>query len=80
MRRPNRSSPSLGRERTPPPTEPGWVQGYNAQLVVTDDYLVLAHTVTQDTNDTAWFVPMTEAALATAATAATVAPVRDPAG
>ncbi|TCC28596.1 DDE transposase [Kribbella speibonae] len=48
-------------------TRKGWTQGYNAQLAVTDDHLILATAITQDTTDTAQCVPMTTAALAAAA-------------
>ncbi|TCN25890.1 transposase [Kribbella sp. VKM Ac-2500] len=67
--------PSKGRPRrnvTDPdsrimPTRKGWIQGYNAQLAVTDDHLILAATLTQDTIDTDQCVPMITAALNAAA-------------
>jgi transposase len=67
--------PSKGRPRrnvTDPdsrimPTRKGWIQGYNAQLAVTDDHLILATTLTQDTTDTDQAIPMTAAALNAAA-------------
>ena len=39
-------------------TRTGWVQGYNAQLAVSEDFLILALMLTQDTNDMASFEPM----------------------
>lgn len=48
-------------------TRKGWVQGYNAQLVVTDDHLILATALTQDTVDTGQAEPMTAAAVDAAA-------------
>lgn len=67
--------PSKGRPRrntTDPdsrimPTRKGWIQGYNAQLAVTDDHLILATTLTQDPGDIDQAQPMTTAALAAAA-------------
>ncbi|MDX6252234.1 MAG: hypothetical protein QOF10_5594 [Kribbellaceae bacterium] len=49
------------------PTRRGWIQGYNAQLVVTDDHLILATTLTQDTTDTDQAIPMITAATNAAA-------------
>ena len=46
----------------------GWVQGYNAQIAVTDDHLILAATLTQDHTDTGWFTPMMNAAITAAQT------------
>lgn len=51
-------------------TRQGWVQGYNAQLAVSEDHLILAAALTQDTTDTAWFEPMMTAAVAAARTIA----------
>ncbi len=48
-------------------TRTGWVQGYNAQLAVTDDHLILAAAITQDTVDVGQAEPMTTAALNAAA-------------
>jgi transposase len=70
------AKPSKGRPRrnvTDPesrimPTRKGWIQGYNAQLAVTDDHLILATTLTQDPTDIDQAQPMTTAALAAAAT------------
>jgi transposase len=42
----------------------GFVQGYNAQLAVTDDHLIVATDVVQATNDTEQFIPMAAAAQA----------------
>ena len=39
-------------------TRTGWIQGYNAQLAVSEDYLILALMLTQDTNDMTSFEPM----------------------
>jgi len=44
----------------------GFIQGYNAQVVASEDGLILATTVTQDTTDVAWFAPMLEQAQAAA--------------
>lgn len=49
-------------------TRKGWVQGYNAQLAVTDDHLILATAITQDTVDVGQAEPMTTAAITAAAT------------
>ena len=46
----------------------GWVQGYNAQIAVSDDHLILAATVTQDAADVAWFTPMMNTAVTAAET------------
>src|SRR6266545_4571950 len=40
------------------PTRRGWIQGYNAQLAVTDDHLILATRLTQDTVDLHQCQPM----------------------
>ena len=47
-------------------TRNGWVQGYNAQLAVSDDHLILAVALTQDTTDPSSFGPMMTAAVAAA--------------
>lgn len=39
-------------------TRQGWIQGYNAQLVVSADYLILAANLTTDTNDIDSYQPM----------------------
>jgi transposase len=48
------------------PTRNGWIQGYNAQLAVTADWLVLGVTLTQNPADTEQFTPMMHAAVAAA--------------
>jgi transposase len=50
------------------PTRGGWVQGYNCQLAVTGDGLIVAATVTQCPADTAEFIPMMHAAITAADT------------
>lgn len=50
------------------PTSKGWIQGYNTQLVVSDDHLIIGCRVTTDTVDVNQFEPMlTEAAHGVAA-------------
>ena len=49
------------------PTRKGWIQGYNAQLAVTDDHLILAAALTQDTVDVDQCEPMIIAATTAAA-------------
>lgn len=44
------------------PTRSGFVQGYNAQTVVTADGLILATALTQTPGDVTWLQPMTTAA------------------
>ena len=44
----------------------GYLQGYNAQLAVSDDHLIVATEVTAQTNDMSLFVPMMQAAVANA--------------
>jgi len=48
------------------PTRKGFLQGYNAQLAVSADHLILAVSLGQPTNDQACFVPMMRAAQAAA--------------
>jgi transposase len=48
--------------RVMPTRGQGFVQGYNAQLAVTDDHLIIATDVVQDTNDTGQFSSMADAA------------------
>jgi transposase len=49
----------------------GFIQGYNAQSVTTEDGLIIATRLTQDPSDTCWYEPMiTAAAQAAAAMAA----------
>jgi len=45
----------------------GFIQGYNAQNVASEDLLIIATRLTQDTTDTAWWQPMMEDAAAAAA-------------
>ena len=45
----------------------GSVQGYNAQIAVTDDHLILGIHVSQDANDTNCYTPTLDAATAQAA-------------
>lgn len=49
------------------PTRRGFLQGYNAQLAVTADQIIIAVRLGQSTNDQAAFVPMMRAAQQTAA-------------
>jgi hypothetical protein len=49
------------------PTRNGFIQGYNAQNVTSEDGLVIATRLTGDTTDMAWFAPMTGQAAAAAA-------------
>lgn len=44
------------------PTRHGWIHGYNAQLAVTDDQLILAAKVIQQPGDVEAFTPMMRAA------------------
>ncbi len=55
-------------------TRNGWIQGYNAQLAVSEDYLIIAVELTQDTNDLGQFKPMMTAAQAGAATVTAATP------
>ena len=48
------------------PTRKGFLQGYNVQVAVTGDQLIVAVDVGQATNDQASFVPMMQAAMASA--------------
>jgi transposase len=48
-------------------TRRGWVQGYNGQVAVSDDHLILATSLTADPTDTLWFEPMMNAAITAAA-------------
>jgi hypothetical protein len=49
------------------PTRKGFLQGYNAQVAVTGDQLIIAVQVGQSTNDQACFLPMMRAAQVAAA-------------
>lgn len=62
------------------PTQKGWVQGYNAQLAVTEDQIVVAAELTQDTGDVGQLVPMMAAADASAALLDTARGRREPIG
>ena len=44
------------------PTRKGFLQGYNAQLAVSADHVIVAVSLSQSTNDQACFVPMMHAA------------------
>ncbi len=44
-------------------TAKGWVQGYNAQAMVTEDQIIIAGALTQDANDVHQLDPMVTAAL-----------------
>jgi len=56
----------------------GFIQGYNAQNVTSEDGLVIATELTGDTTDMAWFEPMMRAAEDAAALIAAHCPVPDP--
>jgi hypothetical protein len=59
----------------------GFIQGYNAQNVTSEDGLIIATELTADTTDTGWFGPMTAAAEdAAALLAAHRPPGRQPGG
>lgn len=62
------------------PTRTGWVQGFNAQLVVSNDHIILATALTQNPADTVSFVPMMRAAQTAAALLAQHRPAPDPDG
>jgi transposase len=49
----------------------GFIQGYNAQNVTSEDGLVIATRLTNDTTDTRWYEPVTSDAVAAAAAMAT---------
>jgi transposase len=51
----------------------GFIQGYNAQNVTTQDGLIIATRLTQDTTDTPWYQPMTSDATTAAAAMAAAA-------
>jgi transposase len=61
------------------PTRNGWLQGFNAQLAVTDDQIILATALTTTTGDDHQLVPMMTAAVHAAATLAAARPEPDPA-
>jgi len=56
----------------------GFIQGYNAQNVTSQDGLVIATELTDDTTDMAWFEPMMRAAEAAAALIDAHRPAPDP--
>jgi transposase len=45
------------------PTRNGFIQGYNPQNMISQDKLIIATELTQDTVDTDWLIPMLAAAL-----------------
>jgi transposase len=53
----------------------GFIQGYNAQNVVSDDGLIIATRLTADTTDTRWYQPMIRDAVTAAAAMAAAGPV-----
>jgi len=55
----------------------GFIQGYNAQNVISEDELVIATELTDDTTDTAWFEPMMGQAAQAAALITQNQPARD---
>jgi hypothetical protein len=57
----------------------GFIQGYNAQNVTSSDGLIIATTLTQDT-DMAWFTPMMDAAAGAAGLIAAHRPGAGPGG
>lgn len=59
----NRSDPDSGIMKT----RRGWVQGYNAQIVVTQDQIILAADVTTQANDVRQLTPMLDQAQANVA-------------
>jgi transposase len=56
----------------------GFIRGYNAQNATSEDGLVIATELTDDTTDMAWFEPMMRAAEDAAALIAAHCPVPDP--
>lgn len=48
-------------------TRNGFIQGFNAQLAVTDDHLIAVAELTNDPTDGAWFVPMMDSTVQTVA-------------
>ena len=58
----------------------GFIQGYNAQNVTSQDGLIIATALTQDPTDRAWFAPMTAAAADAAALIAAHRPAARPGG
>lgn len=73
-RKPKKPDPSVDTDRVANPTDPdsgimktrrGWVQGYNAQAVVTPDQIILAADVTTEANDVHQLTGMLDQAQAT---------------
>ncbi|MPZ96816.1 MAG: DDE transposase, partial [Propionibacteriales bacterium] len=62
------------------PTRLGWVQGFNAQIAVSDDHLILATKLVQDTGDSYSFEPMMRAAVDAADTVIAAQPDAQPNG
>jgi transposase len=60
------------------PTRGGWVQGYNAQLLVCDDHIILATRLVQQTGDVEQFQPMMTTAVQVADRLAAHRPAPDP--
>ncbi len=58
------------------PTRNGWVQGYNAQAVATEDQIIVAAQITQDTGDTAQLAPMIRATVSELHAAGVTDPVK----
>jgi transposase len=56
----------------------GFIQGYNAQNMTSEDGLIIAEELTQDTNDAPWFEPMLTAATEAAALITAHQPPPDP--
>ena len=74
-RKPKAADPGANPDRVANPTDPdsaimktrrGWVQGYNAQAVVTPEQIILAAEVTTEANDVRQLVPMLDRAQAAA--------------
>src|SRR5829696_2015712 len=72
-RKPKAADPDANPDRVANPTDPdsaimktrrGWVQGYNAQAVVTPEQIILAAEVTTEANDVRQLVPMLDRAQA----------------
>jgi hypothetical protein len=63
--------------RRPSPGGGGFIQGYNAQNVVSEDGLIIATTLTNTTGDATWLKPMMAAAQAAAAHITAARPARN---
>ena len=75
-RKPKEPDPRVDPDRSANPTDPdsnimktrrGWVQGYNAQAVVTPDQIILAADVTTEANDVRQLTGMLDQAQANVA-------------